>query len=209
MASLDVGTEAIVKQDIVDRYADWVTNYVNGSLSWGTNAYPFPEWTHAYLFGGPTTGKAISITGTNLSNGSTGDLINEENIMNATFNDANRYSMFRAVTAQLFVQGAGGNTGTRPLAGTVYNTTAKAFLTAGWTNPFTQPPPPAPVVGEVSYELTNMANGGLIKAEDIEAYFTSLRNAWLANTNTSIGTYVTSVCHASCHTSCHSSRGRR
>ena len=198
MASLDVGTEAVVKQDIVDRYADWVTNYANSSLSWGTNVYPFPEWTYGSLFGGPTSGKAISITGANLSNGSTGDLINEERILAQCTTDANRYNMFRALRAVLFVNGAGGNTGTRPLAGAVYDTTAKAYLTAGYANAFTQPTAP-----------TEMATGGLVQASDLESFFSALRTAWLGATDTSIGTYQVTVCHASCHSSCHSSRGRR
>ena len=50
-------TDPISRQNIVDRFADYVRATANAGISWGTNAYPFGEWTHGYLFGGDTNGK--------------------------------------------------------------------------------------------------------------------------------------------------------
>jgi hypothetical protein len=200
MASLDVGTEPIVAQDIVNRFADWVTNGANAAISWGTNAYPFSECDFGGIFAGTTSGVPIAITGANVDT-ATNNVITASNIYNVLLSEATRYTHFRRIRAQLFVNGGGGNTGSRGSPGTVYNTAARAHVSTGYRVST------ATMVANGATE--SFTSGSETAAATLENMMSKMYNSWATITDGEIGTWVTYVCHASCHSSCHSSRGRR
>lgn len=180
-------------QNIVDRFADYVVATANSSIAWGTNAFPFPEWTYGAEFGGTTAGKAIGITGPNIGNVAT--VINAANIYNTLLTETVAYTNIRNLRAILFVDGGGGNTGSRPTPGTVFDTTAKAYFNTAYTQ----------TVGAGS---SNVVSGNVATATGLETYFDNLRTSYNTARENTI-TLQVNVCHASCHSSCHGSRGRR
>lgn len=184
----------ITPQNIVDRFADYVVATANSGITWGTNAYPFPEMsTAAAEFGGTTAGKAIGITGSSV--GTAGNLINAANIYNTLLNETATYTNIRNLRAILFVNGTGGNTGSRPTAGTVFDTTAPAYFNTTYRQ-------------TIGAGASNVVSGNTITATGLETFFNNLRTVYnMARANTV--TIQVNVCHASCHSSCHSSRGRR
>jgi hypothetical protein len=115
----------IGSQNIVDRFADYVVATGNAGISWGTNAYPFGEFPN--IFGGGTGGKGIEISGGSIPVG-TNSAITASGIYNTLVAETNRYTKIRNLRALLFVEGGGGNTGSRPTPGYVYDGTAVAFL---------------------------------------------------------------------------------
>lgn len=188
-------TDPVNKQNIVDRFADYVTANANSGISWGTNAYPFGEWDKAYLFGGSTGGKAIGISGGNISGGASGEVV-AQYIYDALITETYYYTSIRNMRALLNVTGGGGNTGSRPTAGIVYDGTAVTFMNGNYYQ-------------GVSAGRDNVYAGNTITASGLQNMFYSMyANYWAARGNTA-GPFQTDVCHASCHSSCHSSRGRR
>jgi hypothetical protein len=184
-------TNPISPQNIVDRYADFVTTVVNQSIVWGTNALPFPEMPSTN-FGGTTTGKPISVTGTNIS----ATPITASTIYNTLLNETASYTRIRNLRAILFVTGPGGNSGTRPTAGTVFDQTRKSYLNTTYLQ----------TLGTVNN--AGVASGEVISSANLETLFTNMATAY--NTaRTTAATIQINVCHASCHSSCHGSRGRR
>lgn len=197
-------TNPVNAQNIVDRFADYVTATANASISYGTNARPFTEFTAANMpaatpslpnaepFGGTTAGRAIGITGTNIA----GDPINATTIFNTLRTETAAYTRIRSLNAKLNVTGGGGNTGTRPTAGVVTNVTNPANMNTSFLQ-----------------TLAATANGGVasgqtISVANLQTFFTNLQTAYnTARANTY--TIQVNVCHASCHSNCHSSRGRR
>jgi hypothetical protein len=190
MATLD---NPITPQNIVDRFADYVVATANTSIAWGTDVYPFGEWTYGAEFGGTTAGKAIGITGSNV--GTAGDLINAANIYNTLLTETATYTNIRNLRAILFVDGDGGNTGSRPTAGAVFDTTAKAHFNSAYLQ-------------SIGAGASNVVSGSTATAAGLETFFNNLRTSYnTAQANTV--TLQVNVCHASCHSNCHSSRGRR
>jgi hypothetical protein len=193
MATLD---NPINPQNIVNRYSDFVTATANAGISWGNNAMPFAEMD-VNQFGGDTGGRAIGITGNSIAE--VGTVITATNIFDTLVNETALYTNIRNLRAILNVEGGGGNTGSRPNAGVIYDGTAVAYLNTDYR----QPPPTMGIPlrsGVTAGEEINSAN--------LETVFTDLRtnyNLMRANTQT----IQTNVCHASCHSSCHGSRGRR
>ena len=182
----------IAPQNIVDRFADYVVATANSGISWGTNAYPFGEFNGAY-FGGSTGGKGIGISGGSIA--SSGTVINAQQIYNVLINETYYYTNIRYLRALLYVDGGGGNTGSRPSPGYVYDNTAVAYMNTNYYQ-------------GVSSGRSDVYSNNTITAGGLEAMFDSMR----ANYNGARGNTVTvqiNVCHASCHSSCHSSRGRR
>ena len=98
--------------------------------------------------------------------------------------------------AKLNVTGGGGNTGTRPTAGIVYDNTAKAYL-----SPTYFPVTLGTIAG-------NPTSGTPVTVTGLQTYFTTLQARYI-EVRDDTQTYTGQVCHASCHSSCHSSRGRR
>lgn len=180
-------------QNIVDRFADYVVATANSNIAWGTNAYPFEEWTYGAEFGGTTGGKAIGINGSNID--AVGNIINAANIYNALLNETYTYTNIRNLRAILFVGGSGGDNGSRPTPGIVYDVTAKAHFNTAYR------------LG-ISAGASNVSSGNTATASGLETFFDNLRNSYASARDNTV-TLQVNVCHASCHSSCHGSRGRR
>ena len=179
-------------QNIVDRFADYVTGTANSGISWGTNAYPFGEFNGAE-FGGTTGGRGVSISGGNI--GGIGTNIIGANVYNTLVAETATYTNIRNLRALLFVDGGGGNTGSRASPGIVYDGTAVAHMNTNYRQA---------AVGVNS----NVSTNNTITAGGLESLFDGLRTTYSNNRGNTV-TIQVNVCHASCHSSCHSSRGRR
>jgi len=190
MASLD---NPVILQNIVDRFADYLVATANSGIVWGTNAIPFPELSAAY-FGGTTAGKAISLTGA----GARGTIITALPIYNGVLTETFRYSNIRSMRALLFVTGGGGNTGSRPTPGYIFDQTQKAHLNTSYI---------------YATDSTRLARGQPITSNQItraglEDLFDRARALYNDFSDDTV-TVTVEVCHASCHSSCHNSRSRR
>lgn len=188
-------TDNINTQNVVNRFADYVRGAANSGISWGTNAYPFGEFSqYAYIFGGTTAGKTIEISGGSIA--PTGTTISAQQVYNVLIAETTRYTRIRLINAQLFVLGGGGNTGSRPTPGLVYNVTAVAHLTSTYQ------------VG-VSADRNNVFAGNVMTRGGTATMFSNMRAAYNNIRGQSAGSFRVNVCHASCHSNCHNSRGRR
>ena len=184
-------TGDITKQSIVDRFKAYVTNTANAGIVRGTNSKPFTEMPNN-RYGGTTAGDSINITGASIS----GSIITASTIRSVLQTEAAKYTNIRKQRAILSVTGPGGNTGSRPTAGNVSDSTNVAHLDTG----------NRASLGSIS--SSGVTSGDVIDDATLEAYFLRIRNAYNAVRNSTI-TDTISVCHASCHSSCHGSRGRR
>jgi hypothetical protein len=180
-------------QNIVDRFADYVVATANTSIAWGTDAYPFAEWTYGAEFGGTTAGKTIGITGPNID--AVANVVNAANIYNTLLTETATYTNIRNLRALLFVDGDGGNTGSRPSPGYVYDVTAPAYFNATYLQ-------------SISAGSSDVVSGSTATADGLETFFSNLRDSYNSARDNTV-TLQVNVCHASCHSSCHSSRGRR
>ena len=192
MATLD---SPIAPQNIVDRFADYVVASGNSGVVWGTNTMPFAEFDVAQ-FAGNTAGRDISITGTAITTAEPTDPITALNIYNTLVAETASYTNIRNLNAILNVEGAGGNTGSRPAAGVIFNDTAASHMNISFRQNIG-----APAASDV------LADGQITSA-GLETFFDTLRTAYITARGTTT-TIQVNVCHASCHSSCHSSRGRR
>ncbi len=180
-------------QNIVDRFADYVVATGNAGIVWGTDAIPFGEMDVSF-FGGTTSGKPIGISGSNIN--AVGDIITASNIYNTLVTETAAFSNIRNLRALLFVEGDGGNTGSRPTPGYVYDNTQVAYLNSSYLQSVGSP------------DASGVSSGNTATSSGLETFFANLQSAY----NTARATTQTiqiNVCHASCHSSCHSSRGRR
>ena len=185
-------TNPIGSQNIVDRFADYVPPAANQGITWGTNAVPFGEMSTSY-FGGDTGGKGIGIHGNSI--GSTGSTITAQGIYNTVLNETKVYTRIRRMRAVLFVDGGGGNNGSRTTPGVVYDSTAMSHLNDNYQQ-------------IISADQSDLYANNTITAGGLDSLFATLRAVYnSARENTT--TIQINVCHASCHSSCHSSRGRR
>lgn len=184
-------TNPINKQNIVDRFADYVVADANGSIVWGTNSKPFSEMPNSE-FGGTTSGRGISINGNSI----TGSTITASIIRSVLEAETTTYTNMRNMRARLNVTGGGGNAGSRPTAGIIYDQTRKAHLATARRST---------VSGTANAGVTT---GTVASVSNLQAFFTNLRTAYRAK-ETSAYTKTVSVCHANCHHNCHSNRGRR
>lgn len=188
-------TEPIQRQNIVDRFADYVRDTANAGISWGTGAHPFTEWTDTALWGGGTGGKGIEIDGNSIQTNQW-DELTAQNIYDTLITETYRYTRIRNMRAVLFVDGAGGNTGSRPTAGIVYDTTAVANMNGNYLQ-------------TVTAARDDVYAGNIITSGGLEVMMANMRGAYNTARAVNAGTWQVNVCHASCHSSCHSSRGRR
>lgn len=186
-------TNPINAQNVVDRFADYVTTTVNTSITYGTNALPFSEAPTSW-FGGTTSGVGIGVTGASVTPG--GGIVTAQNIYNTLVAETATYTNIRNATLQLFVQGGGGNTGSRPSPGTVVNVTNKTHLATSYRQTLS------------TVADNGVITAGTITATGLEGFFQNLQDEWAAKRDTGV-TLVHTVCHSSCHSSCHGSRGRR
>ena len=193
MASL---TNPIEEVNLASRFADYVVASANSTISWGTNAKPSYQGTQVVpsnRFGGPTSGRA-AVPGSAITAGTS--KITASTLTTLFRNETQAYLYIRKLRAKLNVVGAGGNTGTRPTAGIVYDVTAKAYLSPTYF-PIT--------LGNIA---GNPTSGTPVTVTGLQTYFTNLQARYIA-VRDDTKTYTGQVCHASCHSSCHSSRGRR
>ena len=186
-------TNPVAPQNIVDRFADFVTSTANSGISWGTNAYPFAEFDSS-KFGGTTSGTTITATGSSI--GSSGGVITAVNIVNALLTETALYTNIRNLRAILNVTGGGGNNGSRPTPGFIYDQTAVAFMNTSYRQ----------TLNAVSN--SNVSSGNTISSSNLETFFTNLQTEYNSQKNNTTTVQI-DVCHASCHSSCHSSRSRR
>jgi hypothetical protein len=195
-------TNNINAQNIVDRFADYVRATANAGISWGTNAQPFTEFPTSY-FGGTTAGKAIEITGTSIG-GPTGTIV-ASTVYSVLRDEVNRYTRIRNLRARLNVTGSGGNTGSRPTPGIIYDQTAVAHMNSTYAQNVGSPtiPPLGPNQGGLITIGTSAGSG-----TGLEEQFDIFRAAYSSARGNTI-TITIDVCHASCHSSCHGARGRR
>lgn len=186
-------TNPITPQNIVDRFKDYALATANAGIGYGTNAKPFSEMATA-CFAGTTAGTSATATGASI--GTAGGPITAATIVSALRTETALYTNIRNMQALLNVTGGGGNTGSRPTAGIVFNCTKVSHLRTGFRQ---------------TLAATNnggVASGNTISVTNLQTFFANLRTAY----NTARGSTTTiqvNVCHASCHSSCHGSRGRR
>jgi hypothetical protein len=187
-------------QNIVDRFADYVVSTANAGIIWGNNfdgvsytALPFTEFNVASL-GGTTSGKSIGVTGSNIS--AVGGTITAANIYDTLVTETATFTNIRKLQAILFVDGDGGNTGTRPTAGTVFDETKIAYLNSDYLQSIGTP------------DASGVSSGNIVTSSGLETFFTNLQTAYNTSRDTT-STIQVNVCHASCHSSCHGSRSRR
>lgn len=193
-------TNPINKQNIVDRFADYVVATGNSGISWGTNATP-PYFATSY-FGGDTNGKPIEIAAANITDAN----VTAATIYNVLVAETQRYSNIRNLRALVFVTGAGNTagTGTRIDAGPVvgagpgyiYDQTAKAYLSTAYRQ------------ATISPANAGVAASQVARGANLETFYNNLRTTYGTYRDTT-ATIQVDVCHASCHSSCHSNRGRR
>lgn len=185
-------TNPVTAQNIVDRFADYVEATANSGIVWGTDVEPFSEFNEN-LFGGTTSGKSIGISGSDIGS----NPITALTIYNTLVSETNAYTRIRKIRAVLFVTGGGGNTGSRPTAGIVYDLTRVANMNSTYLQTTAD-----------ETENAGVSSGSVIDDDNLETFFDNLRSAYNTARDTT-ATIQVNVCHASCHSSCHGSRGRR
>tara|TARA_R110000764_G_scaffold103524_2_gene189173 strand:- start:2562 stop:3143 length:582 start_codon:yes stop_codon:yes gene_type:complete len=189
-------TNPIEETNLASRFADYVAAAANDSITWGTNAKPDYQGTQVVpnnRFGGPISGRAAA-PGSAITAGTS--KITASTLTTLFRNETQAYLYIRKLRAKLNVTGGGGNTGTRPTAGIVYDNTAKAYL-----SPTYFPVTLGTIAG-------NPTSGTPVTVTGLQTYFTTLQARYI-EVRDDTQTHTTDVCHASCHSSCHSSRGRR
>ncbi len=185
-------TNPITPQNIVERFADYVVATGNAGIVWGIGAKPFSEMPDSY-FGGGTSGKSIEISGNSIA----ATPITALNIYNSLVQETNRYTRIRTLRARLNVTGSGGNSGTRPNQGIVFDETKVANMSTSY------------LLNIGSPNNAGVASGQVVTTTNFENFFENLRTAYNTTSRNSVLSVEISVCHASCHSSCHGSRGRR
>ena len=188
-------TGNINPQNVVDRFSDYVTATANSGIDWDDDNAPFPEFPRtSHMKGKRTTGIPKSVSGSNI--GTPGEPITAASIYAALVAETRNYTRIRQVRGRRFVEGGGGNVGSRPNAGYDVDAVSIAIMNEAYIQDIGQPNNPW-----VQTDQPATADG-------LQQLFDSLRAAYLAaRANTVI--LDQNVCHASCHSSCHGSRGRR
>lgn len=181
----------IDKQGIVNRFKDLVTDVANTGIVWGTNSKPFSEMPDD-RYGGTTSGSSISITGESISSSK----ITASTIRSVLENEAALYTNIKNQRAILFVTGGGGNTGSRPTPGVVFDQTNVSHLDTGNRSS----------LGTIS--STDVQSFDIVDDTNLETYFGRIATAYNSQRSLVVTDQV-DVCHASCHSSCHGSRSRR
>lgn len=136
----------------------------------------------------------IGITGVDI--GEDGTTVTASTIRSTLEAETALYTNVRKQRAILNVTGSGGNTGSRPTAGVIFDQTQVAQLRTGVRQ----------TLGTIS--STGVTTGDTIDDAALETYFGRLATEYTSKRNNTITDQV-DVCHASCHSSCHGSRGRR
>lgn len=205
MASLTNPVNAI---NIVDRFIDYVRSTARTGVTWGTNDLPVYAPGTAYAktvipssaMGGPNNGDpAPNIF---IVDAVPGSVINAFNIFNYLNFFTFEYCIIRNVRALLTVTGAGGNIGSMPVAGDVFDVTRVAYFSTRGIQAGLSVNYVTPVSGGV-------AANQVISAAEMEAFLNRCRAAYNNFARNQTYLYNPIICHASCHSSCHFARGRR
>jgi hypothetical protein len=187
-------TDPVNKQNVVNRFAEFVQTRANESIVWGTNN--MPKYFTTSTFGGTTAGKTVSITGSNLNTTE----INAANIYDVLRTETTNFSNIRNLRARINVTGAGGNTPLGPERpanpGIIFDQTNKAHLSTAYLQAVQSP------------SNAGVESNNLIARSNLDGFITNLRSVYDSYRNNTI-TITVNVCHSSCHSSCHGSRGRR
>ena len=136
----------------------------------------------------------IGITGVDI--GEDGTTVTASSIRSTLETETALYTNVRKQRAILNVTGSGGNTGSRPTAGVIFDQTQVAQLRTSARQ----------ALGSIS--STGVTTGDTIDDTALETYFGRLATEYTSKRNNTVTDQV-DVCHASCHSSCHGSRGRR
>jgi hypothetical protein len=177
-------------QNITARWVDFVHATANADLTWNRGNLPFAEFDANYFLIG---NRSLNLNGSEIA--ALGNPITPNQIYNTLLSETATYTNLRNLRALLNVEGDGGNTGSRPTAGIVYDATAKAHFTIDYRQ-------------ELGAVTQGIAVGQTVTVTGLEELFDRLKTAYV-NASVNTVTIQVNVCHASCHSSCHGSRGRR
>jgi hypothetical protein len=194
-------TNPVNAQNILDRFTDYVVTTANADIIWGNANPPTYAVGTGYqtqvlptsTFGGTTSGSPIAVSAP-----AVGTVITANVIYGGLVGETNRYTRMRKLRAVLTVTGGGGNTGSKPTAGVVFDQTQKSNLSADFGLAIT--------IGTAT--TLGIISGAVVSSSVLETFFTNLRTGYEGSRD-NVFRGDGSVCHASCHSSCHESRWRR
>lgn len=127
-----------------------------------------------------------------------GQPIDASKIRDTIINYGRTLNQVRRVRIRVNVTGSGGNTGTQPNPGIIYDQSFLANV-------------PANIRGNWATGSGDFLEGNVIDNVHSENYFQDLAALWQSyrDDNLASRTFTFDICHSSCHSSCHGSRGRR
>ena len=205
-------TNPVNERNIISRFKDYMYPAWQG-VTWGTNNLP------VYASGQPyakTVIPASVMRGPNNSNPGADSFIGKPDgnitgpgqpiIADRIHDYLNfftfEYCYIRKVRALLTVSGTGGNIGSMPTAGNVYDVTAVAHLNFRNTQP-------GHVVDYVTPVSGTVAKDQLVDDVQLENFMNRCITAYNNFARNQTYIYNPIICHASCHNACHTARGRR
>lgn len=215
----------IDKQELMDRFRDYLEAEVNASIVWYDSNLPTMDTSP--VSAGTTAELTIlsvdltrasstwidgdfAVNSATFTNGSD-QIIRAAELYNKFYNEAEKMCRVRKIRIQGRVEGAGGNSGTR-----LTNTAAVAGRTYIELTDQTQVAYTfdSNVFGTLGknterVQFINSITGTPIDDQVLEDAFNVLRDWYRAARDSVYLMAAYQVCHASCHSSCHGSRGRR
>jgi len=204
--------------NMVERFNDFVSATANANIIWGTDDRPFPEFVAQNMpaatpplpnvepLGGPKAGRG-NISG-NL--GLTGE-VTASSILTAFANATKTYTRIRLIRARLNVTGGGGNRGSRPTPGIVFDETRVTHMNSSFEQNVGFIDEGGGVFPGTIISRASLQGGAVIgdgSFINLSGYFVECRERY-RELRTNSTTITVNVCHASCHGSCHGSRTRR
>jgi len=202
-------------ENIVSRFKDYLYVARQG-VTWGKNDLP------VYAPGTPYAVTVIPAADMGANNNADpapnifigdatpGAVINAFNIYNYLNFFTYEYCYIRNIRAILTVTGVGGNLGSKPTAGDVYDVTAVAYFSNRNTQAAIATPAPATGVANFAGPTPGAISANqVISAAEMENFLNRCRASYNNFARNQTYRYNTSVCHSACHSSCHASRGRR
>lgn len=181
-------TNPIRKQNIVDRFADFVVTHNNGQIVWGTDSKPFTEMPDS-VYGGATSGRAVGITGTSIP----GSTIDSSDLIATLEGEAFEYTKIRKQRARLLTQTSGTGEANPRID---FDQTAVAYLIDSDRQALD------------GINQSTVEEDDLVSITGLETYFSDLQREMNEKRDVVKAEDVTR-CHSSCHSNCHGSRGRR
>lgn len=170
-------------QDIVDRFVEYVPNFANSYIFYGTNNPINAAFESS--FGGPNTGLPSSIDVQDVAN-NINIAIKAVDIYTGLLTETRAYTGIRKARLRYSIAGVG----------LIYDNTDVAYLNDTYKINI----PQVAKSGVVAFQTISAAN--------LEQFMANLRTAYEEIRNTVADINLT-VCHSSCHSNCHSSRIRR